>query len=130
MELPRMQLVDTWTHQLSDEDAAKVRQFLQGMLNRMSVSHHKYGPLDTKFPHVTTGIDNAHRALLAYDAPPLRDGPSGDGNLEHMIDGANYLMIEFMRPSHRDAHFTPTDSDGSLGYVLKDGTVVDGRSVS
>lgn len=120
-KLPMMSLVDTWTHQLSEEDAAKVRQFLQGMLNRMSVSHHKYGPLATKFPHKTTGVTNARRALHVYGE---------DANLEHCMDGANYCMIEFMHPSIDGAHFTATDSDGSLGYVLRDGTVVDGRTLS
>jgi hypothetical protein len=111
-----MQVRDKWTQLIATEKAELVRTFLQGMINRMTVSHFKYGPLDTKFPHKTTGIDNARRAMDAY---------LEDQNTEHLIDASNYLMIEWLYPSIDGIHFTPTDSDGSLGYVLRDGTIVD-----
>lgn len=114
-------LRDAWTYFISEKNFKDVQRFLQGMLDRMAVSHHKYGPLTTKFPHKTTGVANAKRALDAY---------LEDGNLEHMMDAANYCMIEFMHPSHVDAHFRSTDSDESLGYVTNDGEIVDGRNLS
>jgi hypothetical protein len=93
-----MQVRDKWTQLIATEKAELVRTFLQGMINRMTVSHFKYGPLD---------------AYLE------------DQNTEHLIDASNYLMIEWLYPSIDGIHFTPTDSDGSLGYVLRDGTIVD-----
>lgn len=120
-KIPELVLRDTWTHQLSEEDREKVQRFLQGMLDRMSVSHHKYGPLATKFPHLTAGIANSRRALNAY---------TEDDNLEHMMDAANYCLIEFMHPSQPAAHFRSTDSSESLGYITNDGEIIDGRTLS
>jgi hypothetical protein len=111
-----MHIRDAWTELLTADKEHNVKQFLQGMINRMTVSHFKYGPLGSKFPHKTTGIDNARRGIDAY---------ADDKNAEHLIDAANYLMIEFMYPSTEGTHFTATDSDGSLGYVLRDGTIVE-----
>jgi hypothetical protein len=34
-----------------------------------------------------------------------------DGNTEHLVDVANYMMIEFMYPKHPQAHFKGTDNE-------------------
>lgn len=96
----------------------KVPQFLQGMMNRMGVSYHKYGDFHENFPHRANGIDQLLQRLALYQST---------GNTEWLIDMANYCMIEFCCPSHPDAHFRPTDSDESPGRVNNDGSVSHGR---
>lgn len=39
------------------------------------------------------------------------------GNTEYLCDAANYLMFEFMFPSHEKAHFRATDSKESAGIA-------------
>jgi len=89
------------------------RDFLQGMLNRMLVSHYKYGPLNETYP---TKID----ALRSLEA--RLDEYRRTGNTEFLIDAANFAMIEFMHPSVHDAEFRPTDSDASPGRIASDGS--------
>jgi|SRR5467141_1805875 len=81
-------------------------QFLQGMMDRMAFSFHKYGAVAKNYPTPFHAIDNLRQRLSKYDA---------DGNTEWLMDVANFAMIEFMRPSHESAHFRPTDSDESPG---------------
>jgi len=40
-----------------------------------------------------------------------------DTNWNYMADLAVYAMKEYMRPSYDDAHYTPTDSDKSVGLA-------------
>lgn len=93
-------------------------EFLQMMMNRMAVSYHKYGSIDENFPHRAHGVDQIEQRLKKYDS---------DGNLDWIIDVANYALIEFLRPCHPMAHFRPTDTDESPGRINKDGTVSHGR---
>lgn len=88
--------------------------FLRGMLNRISVSHQKYGFIADHFPDNTDALACARAQVEAYQRT---------GNTEHLIDAANYLMFEFIHPAVPDAFFKPTDSKGSIGIVRKDGTV-------
>lgn len=92
--------------------------FLQGMMNRMGVSYHKYGSIAEKFPHGATGVDQIAQRVQKY---------LNDGNVEWLIDAANYCLIEAVRPSHSQAHFRPTDSDESPGRINLDGSVSHGR---
>ncbi len=87
-------------------------QFVDGMRARMEVSFHKYGPIKDAFPHKVNAIASLKLRLQKYEA---------DGNTEHLIDAANYAMIEFMLPSHTDAHFESTDSKGSPGRYWQGG---------
>lgn len=90
--------------------------FLQGMLDRMTVSYFKYGKVVDAYPHDISAIDSLKKRLDTY---------AETGNTEFLIDAANFAMIEFMRPSHPEAHFTPTDSDQSPGRVTTRGHTVD-----
>lgn len=89
------------------------QSFVQGMYDRMCVSFFKYGPVANGFPEKVDALATLRLCLDAY---------AKDGNTEHMIDAANYAMIEFMRPRHADAHFKATDSRGSVGRRKADAT--------
>jgi hypothetical protein len=39
------------------------------------------------------------------------------GNREHLVDAANFLMIEYMHPQHPNAHFRAESSEESPGLV-------------
>ncbi len=82
------------------------KDFIQGMIDRMAVSYHKYGPVSIAYPERVNAIASLKRRLDKY---------AKDGNTEWLMDVANFAMIEFMRPAHPESHFTPTDSKESPG---------------
>lgn len=84
-------------------------EFIQGMANRMAMSYFKYGKVADAYPRKVDALRSMQVRLDKYAAT---------GNTEHLIDAANYLMIEFMHPKHVDAHFTPEDSKASPGRVF------------
>lgn len=90
--------------------------FLQGMLDRMAVSFHKYGPVAKAYPHDLSALKSLQQRLDKY---------LETGNTEYLIDAANFAMIEFLRPSVKDAYFKATDSDESPGRTTKSGHVTD-----
>ena len=92
--------------------------FLQGMMNRMGVSYHKYGSFLETFPHKRVGVENALHRIDHYHKT---------GNIEELMDAANYLLIEFVRPSSEDCYYRPTDSDASPGAKNVDGTISHGK---
>lgn len=94
------------------------RRFVQGMMDRLSVSHWKYGSIHNTFPIQKRGVDNIELRVKKY---------LDTGNTEWLLDAANYCLIEYMRPSHPDAHFRSTDSDESPGAVLVDGSIIHGK---
>jgi hypothetical protein len=85
-------------------------QFLQGMVNRMAISYYKYGLVAQVYPHKISALNSMELRLQKYQET---------GNTEYLMDAANFLMIEFMHPSHTKAHFEATDSSGSPGRVWK-----------
>lgn len=89
--------------------------FLQGMLNRIAVSHHKYGFIADNFPHRVRAMDSAANCIETY---------AETRNTEYLIDAANYLMFEFIHPALDGAFFAATDSSGTAGVVLRDGSTV------
>lgn len=88
--------------------------FLQGMINRMIVSYHKYGKVADAYPHNMDALMSMNLRLQSY---------METGNTEYLIDMANFCMIEFMHPSHLQAHYSPTDTDGSPGRMSRHGLV-------
>lgn len=82
--------------------------FIQKMRNRIIVSHYKYGWISESYPEIADAIASLEQRLELYKQT---------GNLEHLIDVANFSMIEYMRPRHQNAHFEATDSDKSPGLV-------------
>ena len=83
-------------------------EFLQGMVDRMGMSFFKYGAIALAYPNRVDAMKSLQLRLEKYEKT---------GNREHLIDAANYLMIEFMRPRHPDAHFHAEDSKASPGRV-------------
>lgn len=75
---------------------------------RMEMSYYKYGPARENY--ASGRVDAVASAELCIEAFKK------DGNTEHLVDAANYLMLRFMYPYPGEA-FKPTDSDGSVGIV-------------
>lgn len=90
------------------------QKFLDGMLARMAMSFFKYGKVADAYPRKVNALDSLRLRLDKY---------AETGNTEYLMDAANFAMIEFMCPSRPDAHYTPTDSDGSPGRVGNHGGV-------
>lgn len=78
-------------------------KFMQGMIDRMAVSFHKYGDVADSKQDLEANVE---RRIAKYRLT---------GNTEWLIDAANFCMIEFMRPTEEEAHFRPTDSHESPG---------------
>jgi hypothetical protein len=83
-------------------------QFAQGMCDRMSMSYFKYGRVSEAYPVKVDAIASLRLRLEKYEQT---------GNTELLMDVGNFAMIEFMRPRHPNAHFTPEDSRTSPGRV-------------
>lgn len=78
--------------------------------NRMVHAFFKYGPLRTNYDADLSLIDavaSLQRRLALYEKT---------GNTEYLVDIANFAMIEYMYPSHPNAHFDPVD-DGKSHIV-------------
>lgn len=76
--------------------------------NRVEVSFHKYGSARDNF--AGGRVDAIATAELCIDAFKK------DGNTEHLIDAANYLMFRYMYP-YPGEHFKSTGSSESVGTV-------------
>jgi hypothetical protein len=84
------------------------REFVQGMADRMGVSYCKYGAVADAYPRKVNARESLQARLDKYWRT---------GNTEWLMDVANFAMIEFMHPSHPEAHYRPTDSKESPGRV-------------
>ena len=83
-------------------------QFDKERKYRVEVSYHKYGPARKNFGGGRVdAIKTAELCLEAFKK---------DGNTEHLIDAANYLMFRFMYPYPGES-FRPTDSKESVGTI-------------
>jgi hypothetical protein len=75
---------------------------------RVEVSYYKYGPARDNFASGRVdALATAERCLEVFKK---------DGNTEHLVDAANYLMFRYMYPLPGE-YFEPTDSNGSVGTV-------------
>ena len=83
-------------------------EFIQLMKNRILTSHNKTATTGNTSPALPDALPSQHQRLALYRE---------SGNTEHLVDVANFAMIEFMRPRHPQAHFKGTDSDQSPGLV-------------
>ena len=80
---------------------------MQNMADRLALGTLKYENKGTKYNYRET-LD---KVLAAYDE---------DGNTEHLIDAANYCLLEFTEPGHPKANFRETDSDESVPPATKE----------
>ena len=87
-------------------DAEFSEAFVKEMKHRVEVSYWKYGPARKNFAEGR--VDALKTAEMCLDA--FRK----DGNTEHLIDAANYLMFRWRFPMPGE-YFKPTNSDGSVG---------------
>lgn len=74
----------------------------------MLQSHYKYGWVSDSYPELVDAIACLEQRLELYKK---------DGNIDHLIDVANFAMIESMHPRHPNAHFERLSSDQSPGLV-------------
>ena len=100
-------------------DTEYSQQFIQGMIDRMGASFHKYGAVADAYPKKINALKSLEARLDKYRIT---------GNLEWLIDAANFAMIEFMCPSHEEAHFRPTDSRESPGRKWHNSVDADQRT--
>lgn len=104
----------TWPETVPESSQIN-REFIQGMLNRMATSFFKYGPAKGSKSH---GLKNAKERIKIYEKT---------GNTEGLVDAANFLMIEFMNPGHKNSHFRATGSHESPGRILVNGMRTHGK---
>lgn len=106
-----------------DKTYQRFAEAIQMMLNRMAVSHYKYGPMDTNLPSVDELL-NALQRISMYDSRALdrkkiwkdkTPKPLNTGNTENLLDAANFLIMEFLEPKHSKAHMRPQTSKESPG---------------
>lgn len=94
------------------------RKFHDLMDSRMLVSHHKYGWSKDAYPEKSKAVDNITVRIQKYIET---------GNVEFLVDAANFAMLEFMHPSVENAFFKATDSHESPGISYNDGEFRHGR---
>ena len=80
---------------------------IQKMANRMAFSQQKYGDLEENYPSISAYKNIQERLWLYLET----------GNTEHLLDAANFCVIEHLIPSHERAHFRATGSEESPGLV-------------
>jgi len=83
-------------------------RFDQLRKNRVEVSYYKYGAAKKNFGEGR--VDAIATAELCIEAFKK------DGNTEHLVDAANYLMFRFMFPMPGES-FKATDDSSSVGTV-------------
>ena len=79
--------------------------------NRVEVSYYKYGSAADNFGSDLRLVD----AIKSHDK--CLEKYKNTGNIEYLLDAANYLMFEYMYPQHPNAHFRATGSDESAGIA-------------
>lgn len=71
------------------------RAFVQGMLNRLMVGELRYGAPNRRQKYAS----RMYKEVAAYKRT---------GNAEHLINIANYCILEWMCPEHPKHHFDAT----------------------
>lgn len=82
----------------------------------MATSYYKYGPARANYVNGNiNAIESMQKCVEKYRET---------GNTEYLCDAANYLMLEFMYPQHKKAHFTSTtkekESAGIVGISVRE----------
>jgi len=91
-------------------------RFHKLMDGAMGVSFYKYGPVSEGYPERVNAIESLKLRLREYVKT---------GNVEFLVDVANFAMIEFMHPKHPRAFYKATDSNASPGRVAANKDVYD-----
>lgn len=75
-------------------------EFLRMMDNRLLMGSFRYGLMADPDKWTYDLVAGARKKLAAYEET---------GNLEHLVDVANYARLEFLHPSHPAVHFRAED---------------------
>lgn len=117
--------------QVYNEDPTYAEYFtkVQAMVDRMAMSHYKYGRVDdnAKLAEVDE-LKNALQRISMYDPANILQAPIwpskakevSTGNTENLLDAANFLIIEAIFPKHPKAFFKAQTSAQSPGLTFKD----------
>jgi hypothetical protein len=94
--------------------------FIRKKKARVFVGYHRYGP-NTQYAQKKLEykiLDTVRKRLDEYERT---------GNQEHLVDAANYLMIEYKAPQHPNAHFESIEEEDAskrLGIVRETETLL------
>lgn len=92
--------VRTEEHELKILETEFDMRFVDLMQAAMSLSFYKYGVLAAGVPEKTDSLKSLEKRIAKYRET---------GNVEWLVDVANFAMMEFMHPAHPQAHYKPTD---------------------
>lgn len=101
---------DFGTLELRTQGRSTFGKFCFAMRERLMSRIGKYGPLSKNYPKKVHALDSCIRRLDAYIAT---------GNVEHLVDAANFAYIEYIHPSHPTAHSAPVSDEHSPGLVVR-----------
>lgn len=87
--------------------------FIDSVRSRVLAAYYAYGPTEAGCPEKTDILATLRKKLEQYEQ---------SGNAEWLIDVAKDAMIEFMYPSHSQAHFQPTPITEVVGRIRRDGS--------
>lgn len=90
--------------QILNRDFSK--EFVEKMKHAILLSHEKYGWMSETYPELAQAIKCIDDRVKAY---------METHNMDYLVDIANFAMIEYMHSMFKDAHYTPGDSDKSVG---------------
>ncbi len=106
-----------------DKDYPRYFEAIQFMVNRMAMSHFKYGIMGEKCQ--MPGLDDmlgGRKRLCMYDGigPEPENKPIDTGNTENLLDAANFFILEHLYPKHSKAHFRAQSSKESPGLAYRE----------
>lgn len=90
--------------------------FVDKMQSAMALSFYKYGLLSAGVPEKTDSMKSLQKRLVKY---------METGNVEWLVDVANFAMMEYMHPAHPRAHYRPTDSHETPGIFTHVGSAAE-----
>lgn len=123
-DYPDRNWIGTPTEGIRNQETS--RRFHDLMDAAMMVSYYKYGAVAEAYPDRVDALESLKLRLKFYFEGKRNPdaGEAGEpeflvapGNVEYLVDVANFAMIEFMFPKHSSAYYKATDSHGSPGRV-------------
>jgi len=98
----------------SNKPLAELRKIQRNTLfekmcrNRLLIGGYRYGELHTESSKSCASVGDIRKRLDLYEKT---------GNLECLVDAANYVMLEFTYSKHKNAHFKASDDEiHSISY--------------
>lgn len=81
-------------------DAQVSFEFLRLMGHGVTMGRFRYGPIRGSGLPPTKNIHEIRKRITLYEET---------GNQEHLVDVANFAMVEYMKPCHPNPHFEASD---------------------